>query len=325
MDLLDRYLAAIGRELPEAQRADITAELRDVLMNRIEEKEAELGRPLENRDIEAVLVEFGHPLVIAGRYRKHQYLIGPEMFPFWWRAIKITLAWVGGVYVVLAVFGVLAGDEASIVADKAQTPLFISLVFSFGIVTLVCALIERYGKGKYLTTWKPRQLPPPHGRRTTTFDLVVETGMGIVALLWWIGVVRFRDFVPDWGLQLELAPVWMTFYWPIVAYFAAEIGSNLLALAQPGRIVTNGVLRVGRYLFGAAILGAIAQDAHYVVVTSERLPEHVLPIIQANFDRGFHIGIVCTVLFMAGYSVFCAWRLWSTLRARRPLGTASAA
>ena len=30
-DLIDRYLAAIARELPEAQRADITAELRDEL------------------------------------------------------------------------------------------------------------------------------------------------------------------------------------------------------------------------------------------------------------------------------------------------------
>ena len=212
MDLLDRYLAAIGRELPEAQRADITAELRDVLMNRIEEKEAELGRPLETAEMEALLGDYGHPLSVAGRYRKHQYLIGPEIYPFWWKALKVTVSWVGGIYVVLILLSLMSGREAQVVSETAQTPIIVALVFSFGAVTLVCALIERYGKGRYLTHWKARTLPPASGRpRPTTFDLVVETGMGIVALLWWIGVIQFRNFIPDWGLRLELAPIWTTF------------------------------------------------------------------------------------------------------------------
>jgi hypothetical protein len=80
MDLLDRYLAAIARHLPDAQKADVTAELRDVLLSQIEDEEARLGRPLERKELEALLVRFGHPLTVSGRYRKVQHLIGPEVF-----------------------------------------------------------------------------------------------------------------------------------------------------------------------------------------------------------------------------------------------------
>jgi hypothetical protein len=325
MDLLDRYLAAIGRELPEGQRADITAELRDVLMTRVEEKEAELGRQLEVKDLEALLVDYGHPLSVAGRYRKHQYLIGPEVYPFWCRALKVTLAWIAGVYVVLAVFGILAGGEIAMVTDKVETPIIVALVFAFGVVTLVCALIERYGKGRFLAKWRARDLPPAKGRSVKTFDLVVETGAGAIALLWWIGAIRLRAFIPDWGMQLELAPVWMTVFWPVVVYWMLEISSNLFALAQPSRVLVNGVLRAGRYVLGALILGVVLRDGHYVVVSSDRIPSDVLPVVQANFDRGFNIGIGVSILCMLAYAVYVGWRLRSTLLARRPLGSTSAA
>ena len=62
MDLLERYLSAIERALPTAQAADIKAELRDVLLSRVEDQEARLGRPLTALEMEALLVEFGHPL-----------------------------------------------------------------------------------------------------------------------------------------------------------------------------------------------------------------------------------------------------------------------
>ena len=46
MQLLDRYLAAVARNLPAKQAADIAAELRENLLSEIEEKQATLGRPL---------------------------------------------------------------------------------------------------------------------------------------------------------------------------------------------------------------------------------------------------------------------------------------
>ena len=44
MDLIDRYLNAVAAQLPQDERADIVAELRDLILSRFEAKEEELGR-----------------------------------------------------------------------------------------------------------------------------------------------------------------------------------------------------------------------------------------------------------------------------------------
>src|SRR3982751_2179820 len=91
MDLLERYLNAIRRNLPARGAEDIVAELRDVLASRIEDREEALGRSLTAEEIEAIVKDFGHPLVVAARYRKQQWLIGPEVFPFYMSVMRIVL------------------------------------------------------------------------------------------------------------------------------------------------------------------------------------------------------------------------------------------
>src|SRR5690349_17108068 len=98
MDLLDRYLAAVARQLPDRQKADVTAELRDELLSKFEDEEASLGRPLERDDVERLLIDFGHPVAVAGRYRRVQHLIGPGVFPYWWATLKVVLVIVAAIY-----------------------------------------------------------------------------------------------------------------------------------------------------------------------------------------------------------------------------------
>src|SRR5260370_19372267 len=83
MELLDRYLEAIEFWLPKRQRQDIIAELSEDLRSQIEEKETELGRKLEDAEVETILKRCGSPLVVASRYRRQQYLIGPTLFPIY--------------------------------------------------------------------------------------------------------------------------------------------------------------------------------------------------------------------------------------------------
>lgn len=92
MDLIDRYLAAVGVLLPRNQREDIVAELRDVLETHADEKRAELGRALTVEEQSELVRAFGHPLAVAGRYGRGQYLIGPELYPLYVIAAKVLLA-----------------------------------------------------------------------------------------------------------------------------------------------------------------------------------------------------------------------------------------
>jgi len=313
-DLIDRYLAAIARELPEKQRADITAELRDELMSRVEAQEDRQGRPLSESEFEALLLDFGNPLVVAGRYRRTQHLIGPGMYPFWWAALRVVLLVVAALYIALT-FLVIAGGEGVAEAVERATPSLVdTLVFAFGGVTLTCAVIERFGGGRALARWKPSALPPAKGRSRRRFDIMVEIAMGVVAILWWTGAIHFQRFVPNLWFQLELAPIWITWWWPILAYLTYELAMNLSALFQPGRIVLNRGLMLVRNLAGAGILTGVVQAGSFVEVASATIPPSALMQVQANFDQGFRVGITIAILVFVTMAAVEAWQLRGALR-----------
>lgn len=97
MDLLDRYLRTVRSALPATDRDDITRELGESLRDRIDDREAELGRLLTEPELQALLAAFGHPLAVASRFRADQptvafgrQLIGPVVFPVYLRVLGIA-------------------------------------------------------------------------------------------------------------------------------------------------------------------------------------------------------------------------------------------
>jgi hypothetical protein len=312
-DLIDRYLAAIARELPAAQRADIIAELRDELMSRLEAEEDRLGRPMTTTELESALRDFGNPLVVAGRFRRTQHLIGPKIFPFWWQAIKVTLTVTAAVYVVLIVLAILVGRHGG--ADVPSPVLVIG--FAFGLITLLFALAERFGNPERLARrWRPRRLPPARGRTKSRFEILVEMGMTSVALAWWTGLIHFQNVMPGTGLRVDLAPVWAVWFWPILTYMVFELAVNGHALLRPAQVWLNGGLAIGRNLTGAAIVFHVRKAGHYVEVSSPRLSPEALETMQANFDRGFHFGIGVAIAVFVALAVVEVWRLGQFVRLR---------
>ena len=67
MEALERYLEAVGRHLRGARREDIVAELRANLEAQLDDKQAELGRPLTAQEMEDWLKQLGAPLQMAAR------------------------------------------------------------------------------------------------------------------------------------------------------------------------------------------------------------------------------------------------------------------
>ena len=96
MDLLERYLQSVRYFLPRAQRDDILKELSENIRSQIDDKEAELGRPLTETELAAIIKQHGSPLLAASGYRQAplRHLIGPVLFPFYWFVLKV-LFWIG--------------------------------------------------------------------------------------------------------------------------------------------------------------------------------------------------------------------------------------
>jgi hypothetical protein len=81
MDLLERYLHAVGQYLPLETREDVLAELRVNLLAEMDARADAIERPLTVSETAAVLKEHGRPLLVAARYMPQRYLIGPAVFP----------------------------------------------------------------------------------------------------------------------------------------------------------------------------------------------------------------------------------------------------
>ena len=104
-------LQAVKFFLPRSQQDDIIRELSENLIARMQDREEELRRPLDEVEQAAILREHGHPMLVAGRYRTRQQLIGPTFFPLYLLALNM------GVGVALLVSIVLGVVTAALYGD----------------------------------------------------------------------------------------------------------------------------------------------------------------------------------------------------------------
>jgi hypothetical protein len=160
MNLVDEYLRAVSVLLPKRQRDDIIAELRDTILSRIEEREAELGRTLTDDETEAVLREIGHPVVVAARYREGpQHVVGPALYPYWIFAVKMGFAIQVAAALIVLIVQMFAFGEFGVALGRAVNSVVSGSIALVGVATIAAWLIERQGfRIGYLDNWHVRDL-----------------------------------------------------------------------------------------------------------------------------------------------------------------------
>ena len=146
--LVDRYIYAIRRLLPRAQRDDIAAELREAIESQVDGEESRAGRSLHGEEIAAILKRFGQPREVAARYGSQQYLIGPDVFPSYIVAVKVVLWVMVPVAVFLVLLSIVTAEDHLFerLLDTLWTVLSIGLV-NLSIVTLMFVYFGRASSG----------------------------------------------------------------------------------------------------------------------------------------------------------------------------------
>jgi hypothetical protein len=158
--------------------------------------------------------------------------------------------------------------------------------------------------------WSPRTLPaPPRAPGRKPPQIVTETVMGAVFLLWWTGVIQFRALVPiPPFVHVHLAHVWAGLFWPVLAYSSAEIVINGLELARPGWVRPNAGLSLLKDIFGCALLMYLLRAGHWIDVNAKVAP-HALAQMRHGFDKGMQVGMTITLLVLVAKALAEAWRL----------------
>lgn len=305
MNLIDRYLDAVAAQLPGDARADIVAELRELILSRFDAREEELGRPLTEDEQEAILREIGHPLVVAQRYSGGpDGLVGPELYPYWLFAAKAGLFLVAAVQAIGALTALAGGPQTFAQAIGHAFSGFIDgALILIGVITAAAWAMERWdAKPRWITHWRvkdlqaftlsdpsrwglggkgaaargagvvrPRAVHVAVGRWPGSDALfsLIATGLFVA---WWIGVWEW-----PWGGAFELgdqqvtvsgAPVWTALFAPILAYALVQMAVDLLGVVRPDAVRLRAGLSIALGLTGLALIWTLFQWGHWVDMTA---------------------------------------------------------
>ena len=146
-DLIERYLYAITRHLPSAQRSDVAEELRTLISDMLDERCGSL--PPTAKDVRVVLTELGTPGEMVRKYTsgEGECLIGQPYYAQYLYVLKIVLACVAGGMLVAGALSLATGAEGSLLGGVLEGigSLIGALLFAFAIVTLLFAFFSRRG------------------------------------------------------------------------------------------------------------------------------------------------------------------------------------
>lgn len=314
MDLLDRYVAAVRRNLPTAKADDIAAELRDVLLEHIEAREAVLNRPLDKSEWEKLLVEFGHPLVVAARYREKQTLIGPELYPFYLYSLKLfgAIALLG-VAVMTVIRAAVDPGDVGLIAGQLLHSFWWAATTVIGTTTIVFVLVERYANiERQPCDWKPAELPEVEGAKESGhLALAVEVVLGVLILLWWVGLVSIPNMAGAGGFRLELASVWDRLFWPVFGVLALRLAYSLARWLRPRWRWTRGALAILSTVAAIVVAVLLYHAGHWVVVVPAGMAAEQASRLQENLDLSLRIGIAAAAVVWTWQGALEAWR-WLT-------------
>jgi uncharacterized membrane protein len=241
VDLLDRYVQAVKFWLPRKQKQDILAELSEDIRSEIEDKEAELGRPVVQAELETILTRWGHPMLVAERYLPQRSLIGPVLLP----AYKLVLTIVALVYLLpwlLVFLGFVIFDPAhrtsDAIGDGLQT-LWLIALHAVVVVTGVFAILERYQftyrswqawSAGTLLEREPASDPNGIPRSQSIGELVT----GLIFTWWWLQLLGSptSHHLAD-TFRITLWPLFPALYWGILAFLLAGVVMACVNLYQP--------------------------------------------------------------------------------------------
>ena len=204
-ELLDRYLLAVKRELTGKQREDIVAEIESYLLDLLEERFPKTEEFTESQ-IKEILQEMGAPRKVAAQYSSQRYLIGPRLFPVYFLVLKIVVAAVVGALTLSTIINSVIGETINIwltVLEYFGT-IWSGALSAGGSITLIFALIERFGEGKEikeideLQEIKLHDLPelPAEEKEPGKIGLSIEIALGIIGIAFFTYVNSTGGFAP---------------------------------------------------------------------------------------------------------------------------------
>ncbi len=304
MELVERYVAAVQRELPESKRQEIGRELNANIMDQLDALKEQQGQ-LSEDDVAAVLKQMGRPRVVAYQFIPPKALVAAEDMPL----LKHTLYMVLGVLFVLQVIGAtthwMGSSDGNLIRFMLQLAagFMADACFAFTVIVLSFAAVN--GSGHKLGNcpgkdWSPKELPKAdlgwqHISLTDIFtDLA--TCLFLLVVIWYPLWMSPAEFAARSVTFTDTALLMLQWFSPVVAL------SVLLSLWQLQQRIWSRSLLLSSIAINAAFtvfLVVLAFSGPLLQAGPAEL-NSLFTVLQ--LEKGFTYGLLITACF-PGYEV----------------------
>lgn len=329
MNLIDKYIAEIGKHLPRKNRADVQAEIRSTLEDMLEERK-QAKSEVDDAVLVELLKEYGSPREVAESYVGPRYLIGPRVYPIFELVTKIVLAVL--LAVSLAGLGIslskssLAGPEFLATIGESALGLLGGMITAFGNIVLVFAILERVLPAKEFAEeeeWNPVELASePDPERVKFGEQIFEMfflALFLILFNLYPGVIGFGFFTDgEWTFISPILTDAFFSYLPwINVLFLIQLGFNVYLLRQglwnTGLRIVNIVLELGSIALAVMMLRGPA----LVSLTPDQLAGTPLAEAAEFFSKGATVlpTLVLTIVIIVS-SIEVAQMIYHLLKNR---------
>jgi hypothetical protein len=317
--LIDRYVWAVLRAAPSAQRTELEPEVRGLVSDAVEARIAS-GDPAKDAE-RAALAELGDPTVLAARYTDQSlHLIGPALFPAWRRLLSVLLPILVPLIAVIVLAAQLAGGatvgQAIVAAGGAAVSVGIQTTFW---VTLVFAIMERTTGPETVAAgaWSVDDLPElPDDGRMGVAEFVATIIVQVIVL----GGLMWVQFQPPIVIEGEAFPLFDPALWSFwLPWFIVVLVAEI--------VMAVGIFLRGRWTIPFAIANAVlgaafAIPAVYLIQNDLLLnPELVAAITASTGSTWLSVTGTITMVVIVAITV---WDAIDGFRKARRASTARA-
>jgi hypothetical protein len=266
MDLIERYIYAVGQKIWSKNRKDIENELRTILYDNLDEMTK--GEEATEQQIKDMLKKFGSPSEVASRYNTtEKHLIGPNVYDLYILVLKIAL--------ILTFVGVTIGTIASFVTISSDANIVGRLLLiipqymaafatSFGYVTAIFYLVERFGTSEEIKIdgdWSPDKLP----KLVSEQDRVKHIGIIVNIILIIFALVIFNFYPNHISLSYTSGDGWVRF--SALSDLALKQYLPLWNIVWILSLAMNAILlRMGKWSLYVKVFKAVLSIASIVIL-----------------------------------------------------------
>ncbi len=335
MNLIDRYVTAVGKHLPRKNRLDIEAELRSTLEDMLEDRSQQTNRPADETLSAEILQEFGAPRQVAETYQTHPYLIGKRMFPVYVMVLKIVFFAVtlglSIATIISMVNPTMASPDFLNVLGKFTASLVNALVIAFGNVTIIFAILERtlpVSEFEATHAWTPADLTkdpdPNHVKIGEIITSLVFTLVGLIVLNFYPNILGVWNLEQgEWRQIVTLSNAFFRYLPWINLAGILTITLNIFLLRKGiwGEITRWAQLGIKIISLGIAV--ALLRGADLLFVSSQANSLKVGFPLGSMFDGMIAIALIVVIVVNI---IDIAKNLRSIVRHNKsvfPLGTGS--